>query len=115
MRSEAKIMNQNMALQEKIYEQAEEIKQLRQYLRDVFEREEDKIVAMSFEKQASTEDESVGFNARGNTQREVFSAAQASSDKNRTRESDPLTPGKRKKIVTSANTGGSTMERGSVL
>ena len=49
MRSDAKMVNQNIMLQEKIFEQQEEIKQLRCYLRDIFEQEENKIVAASYE------------------------------------------------------------------
>ncbi len=36
MRSDAKVHNKNLMLQEKIMEQQEEIKQLRQHLRDMF-------------------------------------------------------------------------------
>ena len=49
MRSDAKVQNHNLLLQDKIIEQQEEIKQLRQYLRDIFEQEEYKIVAASYE------------------------------------------------------------------
>ncbi len=48
MRSDAKLNNKNLMLQEKVMEQQEEIKQLRQHLRDMFEDQEDKIVTASY-------------------------------------------------------------------
>ena len=54
MRSDAKMLNHNLLLQDKIMEQQEEIKQLRQYLRDIFEQEENKIVAASYEDYTET-------------------------------------------------------------
>ena len=54
MRSDAKMQNHNLLLQDKIMEQQEEIKQLRQYLRDIFEQEENKIVAASYEDNTET-------------------------------------------------------------
>lgn len=48
MRTEAKLHNQNLVLEDKIIEQQEEIRQLRTYLRALFEQEEDKIVSASF-------------------------------------------------------------------
>ena len=48
MRSEVKLRDQQLQLQDKIMEQQEEIRQLRTYLRTLFEQEEDKIVSASF-------------------------------------------------------------------
>ena len=50
MRSEAKIKDQNLILQDKLADAQDEIKQLRQYLRDIFEQQEENIVALSFDK-----------------------------------------------------------------
>ena len=49
MRSEVKLRDQQLQLQDKILEQQEEIKQLRSYLRDIFDQEEERIVGMSFD------------------------------------------------------------------
>ena len=49
MRSEAKHRDQTVQLSEKIMEQKEEIKQLRSYLRDIFEQEENNIVGKSYD------------------------------------------------------------------
>lgn len=53
MRSDAKLHNKNLMLQEKVMEQQEEIKQLRQHLRDMFEDQEDKIVTASYSNTAA--------------------------------------------------------------
>ena len=49
MRSEVKLRDQQLQLQDKILEQQEEIKQLRSYLRDIFDQEEERIVGMSYD------------------------------------------------------------------
>lgn len=50
MRSAAKFKDQNLMLQERLANAYEEIKQLRQYVRDIFEQQEENIVALSFDK-----------------------------------------------------------------
>jgi len=62
MRTDAKMHQHNQQLEDRLLEQQEELRQLRQYLRDLFELEQDKIVAASFD---NTDDTGEALSASG--------------------------------------------------